>query len=348
MRNPVNVPGRASRLFDLVVPTDEVFRCAFYFALKDTLVVADLDTATEVAYENGKAKWKVVTEDGGVIDTSGAMSGGGQQQRRGQMNIEGSAKAKAASKKASSEPEMSLADVKRLEAAKDAAQQKLNQCRSTKVSVEGEIKAAHSGLKALSTEVQKLSMALSGSGNKEDAVVSRITEVEADQMLSPLEQQQIEEQGVKLQEIDEEIARRSPNLSTYRSNVTSMQRRIMDVGGPKLARAQGRLEILTKKFDELTATLAKREAETAAEKKVATKASSTRADKENEKAKIEEKQASLKAEQAELEVCLSLIFNGYLPITVMWSGALDSYHVLRSYPIITIIAYNHHTDIDAL
>ena len=50
------MPDGASRLFDLISPNEETFRCAFYFAIKDTLVVKNLATATAMAYEGDKAK----------------------------------------------------------------------------------------------------------------------------------------------------------------------------------------------------------------------------------------------------------------------------------------------------
>ena len=62
---PENVP----RLFDLVQTKDETVRPAFYYALRDTLVAKDLDQATRIAY--GKQRYRVVTLDGKLIETSG-------------------------------------------------------------------------------------------------------------------------------------------------------------------------------------------------------------------------------------------------------------------------------------
>jgi structural maintenance of chromosome 4 len=46
------------------------FCAAFYFALRDTLVAPNLDAAMKIAYQ-GKQRFRVVTLDGSVIDTSG-------------------------------------------------------------------------------------------------------------------------------------------------------------------------------------------------------------------------------------------------------------------------------------
>jgi len=82
---PENVP----RLFDLVHVQDERVRPAFYFALRDTLVAENLEIATRIGLgksSNGK-RWRVVTLDGKLVETSGAMTGGGRP-ARGRMGSE--------------------------------------------------------------------------------------------------------------------------------------------------------------------------------------------------------------------------------------------------------------------
>ena len=72
-------PKGALRLLDLVKPKDKRFDRAFFFAIRNTLVTDNLDTATKIAFsgKDGKARFRVVTLKGQLIDTSGTMSGGG-------------------------------------------------------------------------------------------------------------------------------------------------------------------------------------------------------------------------------------------------------------------------------
>ena len=77
---PENVP----RLFDLVAPNHESYAPAFFKAIGNTLVANDMDQANRIAF--GRQRWRVVTLAGGVIETSGAMSGGGSQVSRGGMS----------------------------------------------------------------------------------------------------------------------------------------------------------------------------------------------------------------------------------------------------------------------
>jgi chromosome segregation ATPase len=79
-------PEGVPRLFDLVRPRDGRFAPAFYFALRNTLVAADMDQAVRIAYVDGVATHRVVTLTGELIDTTGTMSGGGKAPRRGGMS----------------------------------------------------------------------------------------------------------------------------------------------------------------------------------------------------------------------------------------------------------------------
>ena len=66
IKTPENVP----RLFDLVKIQGDLYRPAFYFILRDTLVADTLDQATRIAY--GAQRWRVVTLRGDLIEVSGA------------------------------------------------------------------------------------------------------------------------------------------------------------------------------------------------------------------------------------------------------------------------------------
>jgi structural maintenance of chromosome 4 len=50
MRKPFNAPQDSKRLFDLIKFKNDDYKAAFYFALKDTLVCRDIETASRIAY----------------------------------------------------------------------------------------------------------------------------------------------------------------------------------------------------------------------------------------------------------------------------------------------------------
>jgi structural maintenance of chromosome 4 len=86
----VETPENAPRLFDLISPANFHIAPALFLAVGNTLVAPDLETATRWAYEYGK-RWRVVTLDGKLIESSGTMSGGGNSVSRGKMKLSVSA-----------------------------------------------------------------------------------------------------------------------------------------------------------------------------------------------------------------------------------------------------------------
>lgn len=83
--NPIQTPEGVPRLFDLIKPKDPRFAPAFYKGLFNTLVADDMKQAQRIAY-SGKQRWRVVTLAGQLIESSGAMSGGGNKVARGGMS----------------------------------------------------------------------------------------------------------------------------------------------------------------------------------------------------------------------------------------------------------------------
>lgn len=89
---PIKTPGNpmtVKRLFDLIVPAEPKFLPAFYSKMFNTLVATNLQEAKTVAY--GPKRFKVVTLDGKIVDTSGTMSGGGNSFARGAMKLSSNA-----------------------------------------------------------------------------------------------------------------------------------------------------------------------------------------------------------------------------------------------------------------
>lgn len=74
----------APRLYDLINISDKIFECAFWFAIQDTLVAENIDIARSYTR---KERHRIVTLSGEMIETSGAMSGGGGRSKFGKMVI---------------------------------------------------------------------------------------------------------------------------------------------------------------------------------------------------------------------------------------------------------------------
>ena len=88
-------PEGALRLFDLIEVSEDRFRTAFYFAVKNTLVARDIESASKVAFgrKDGKV-WRTVTKKGEVIEQSGTMTGGSSQTKKGLLCVKENQKEK--------------------------------------------------------------------------------------------------------------------------------------------------------------------------------------------------------------------------------------------------------------
>ncbi|KAA8499969.1 Structural maintenance of chromosomes protein 4 [Porphyridium purpureum] len=76
----MGAPSTAShgeqRMIDKITPIDDRFRVAFYFVLRNTLLAQDLESGTRMAFRPQGTR-RVVTVLGQLIESNGAMSGGG-------------------------------------------------------------------------------------------------------------------------------------------------------------------------------------------------------------------------------------------------------------------------------
>jgi structural maintenance of chromosome 4 len=92
------------RLFDLIDINDSVYKNTFYYALRDTLVVDNIDDAQKVAF-GGQTRYRVVTLKGEIIEQSGTMSGGGSYQVHGKMALKTAANRASARQSINIDPE---------------------------------------------------------------------------------------------------------------------------------------------------------------------------------------------------------------------------------------------------
>jgi len=81
----ISTPQNVPRLFDLITCPAE-YKNAFYFALRDTLVAPDLETAMQVAYGRDR-RWRVVTLAGEVIDRSGTSNKSLKKKQKTSSNL---------------------------------------------------------------------------------------------------------------------------------------------------------------------------------------------------------------------------------------------------------------------
>ncbi len=143
---PSYLPAGATRLFDLVKVKDQLFLPAFYFALNDTLVADNMEQARKLAY-NERRRFRVVTLDGKLLDTSGTMSGGGNQSQQGGM-------------KASFAPEISREQLASLNSLLNEKQTEQKNIKAALIRFHESLAKAKADLKRTEIEISKSDLAL--------------------------------------------------------------------------------------------------------------------------------------------------------------------------------------------
>jgi len=160
--SPINTPESAPRLFDLVKPKDAKFAAAFYSVLSDTIVAKDLTQANRVAY--GVKRWRVVTLEGGLIDKSGTMTGGGTKVSRGGMSDKLVA-------------DMSKEGVAKLEKDRDVLEAEYSQFRAEQTELETKIAALEKRGPELEMQQSKLSLEISAIGKSVEDAQKQLSEL---------------------------------------------------------------------------------------------------------------------------------------------------------------------------
>jgi structural maintenance of chromosome 4 len=159
---PISTPENTPRLFDLVAPKDTRFAPAFYSVLSDTIVAKDLANANRVAY--GSKRWRVVTLEGGLIDKSGTMTGGGTRVSRGGMSDKLVA-------------DMSKESVAKLEKDRDAMEAEYSQFRAEQTELEKKVSQLEKRGPELEMQQSKLSLEIAALGKASDDAQKQLTEL---------------------------------------------------------------------------------------------------------------------------------------------------------------------------
>lgn len=144
-QNNAPTPEGAPRLINLITSRDAKFMPAFEKAVGETLVAKSLDQANKIAFDSGK-RWRVVTIQGQLIDTSGTMGGGGRPASGGM------------SSKFSPEGSASEEDIKSWERDANAAENKVREAQGRMEEARTEVDRREREGPQIDMEIQKLNM----------------------------------------------------------------------------------------------------------------------------------------------------------------------------------------------
>ncbi|TPP64007.1 Structural maintenance of chromosomes protein [Fasciola gigantica] len=307
----------AERLFDLIEIDDESIRPAFYFALRDTLVTDNMDAAVKIAFQQ-RQRHRVVTLQGHLIETSGAMSGGGGRPSSGRMLTtlaqvrdrrkameRGNPSGRDSLGKNASEG-TNLAQLEQKLTRGDAELSRLREARGRLEEVVTRLtrqrEEAERTVKRCETECARL----------RDQVAMLSTEVnkaeERARSIGPsaAEQQQLR---ANLTKLEKQTKQKVDQAQKKRAEVEKLKAELLDVGSVRLTAVRSRLDAFEEKAKETQDQLTKLEVsvKTAARnhEKALTKVTNIEAELEAVKNRLTEVDRKLKELEEEARTCMT-------------------------------------------
>lgn len=242
--SPIQTPGNPSsvkRLFDLIKPLNPKFAPAFYSKLYNTLVATNLLEARSVAY--GPKRWKVVTLDGKVVDTSGTMSGGGSYVSRGSMRL--------TSAKSTGE-EVSLDDVENMKAALEKEEGAFELLRREFQEMEAQLLKLKDLKPETEFNISKLELSIQALSSEKKQVSATfknlIAENESKNTFSELDNQ-IQQKTIEKQKLTDEKAELQVHMSALESQIKSLEEKIMEAGGVELRLQNSKVDSIKQKME---------------------------------------------------------------------------------------------------
>lgn len=296
---PAAVPEGAQRLLDLVRPAEPRLRVAFFYALRHTLVAADMDAASRIAYgaATPAAFKRVVTLEGQLIESSGTMAGGGAKPRGGRMRVgtaaprapsggEG-ADAEASAKAAAAEWEAASAAQAKAAAAAESATQRAAAAEAAVAQLQRTLpkltlQAASLRAKAVDLRSQLAALDAAASPSAEDAARLAAVRKELDAAVFALSEVKAGAAGLH-------------------AKAQQLRKAMEDAGGMPLRAARASVARLQKEIEDAGADAAARRATAAASAKSAAKLAEALDKASAERGVLAGELASKKAEFATLE-----------------------------------------------
>lgn len=285
MERPFRAPAHSERLFDLIQFKDNNLRIAFYYALRDTLVCRDIDTATGIAY--GAVRHRVVTLKGELIDTSGTMSGGGKPKKGAmgsRLNQETGEDLISQMSQKSDEYNRRIDEVRKERQDNEKKLQEVafdeGQAKKERQKITMDIEFNTQQLKETNARLQEINKLIKNKGND-------------DKTHRDLEK--------KIQEHERMLNDVNDTVQEYNKKIEEIDEQINDMGGKALKDQQAKVTRLTQDFDDLEKEVSKMQAQVQNVVKTLNKNKKEQLEFKEKLEKVKKSLEKLKEEEANLE-----------------------------------------------
>jgi structural maintenance of chromosome 4 len=263
----VFTPESVPRLFDLVKPKDSKFAPAFYSVMQNTLVAKDLEQANRIAY--GARRWRVVTLDGQLIDTSGTMSGGGTRVARGAMSSKQVA-------------DTSKDQVARLEGDLEEMERKFQAFQEKQRHIEASMREKSEEIPRVETKIQKILIEIESANRSLADAQRRVKELSAAHKPSKTDANKAAALEKQISSLEEEIKDLREQKGGIEEEIQTLQSKIMEVGGVRLRSQKARVDGLKEQINLLAEEISNAEVGKSKNEKLIAKHQKARGDAEEE------------------------------------------------------------------
>ncbi|KAF8324062.1 RecF/RecN/SMC protein [Clavulina sp. PMI_390] len=242
----IPTPENAPRLFDLIKFKDPKFAPAFYKGLGNTLVATDLDQANRLAY-NQQKRWRVVTLEGQLFDTSGTMSGGGTKVARGGMS----------SKLASDTVEPAV--MRQYEQDSEKLQHELDKVLAQRQELEGEVEALQRQTPQTEMAVQKLELDIQNADKRIKEDERRVKELSAHTTPNAADVKRVKALESSIATISAELDKLRSKAEVFETDIKALQDKILEIGGVRLRSQKAKVTGIKEQIDHINETITKAE-----------------------------------------------------------------------------------------
>ncbi|KAJ6586845.1 RecF/RecN/SMC [Mycena vulgaris] len=225
----ISTPENVPRLFDLVQPKEERFAKAFFKALNNTLVADDIEQANRIAFGSGK-RWRVVTLAGQLIETTGAMSGGGNQPARGAMSSKFAPEAVP--------PEV----LRNLQQESDEAEKRLEQATKEVQAAESELDRLRRAGPETETALQKLGLDIENGKKRISEAEKRISDLRSQSKPNTGDLGRVAKLDTEIRKSVAELEDLQAKASKIEQAIEELEQRILDIGGSKLLTQKSKVD----------------------------------------------------------------------------------------------------------
>ncbi|KAJ4490187.1 RecF/RecN/SMC [Lentinula aciculospora] len=226
--SPPSTPENVPRLFDLITPKDTKFAEVFYKAVGDTLVAKDIDQANRIAF--GERRTKVVTLAGQVIETSGAMSGGGGAPAKGGMS------AKLA------KDSVSPRQLQEFEQERDQAQSKLEEAIAMVRSAEAELEQLNRSGPEIDLRYAKLGLDIQQGKSRIEEAEKRLKNLVTHSKPDQNDVTRIQNLEDNISRFKVDIRELKEKAGEIEASLQEVEDKIMKIGGSKLMAQKSKVE----------------------------------------------------------------------------------------------------------